>query len=322
MADSLRAPVFLHAMWRTGSSYLQSRFEEDPSRLCFYEPFNGEIGSARKRALAARDYATKRDALRHPAVEGGYFGRYEQADPASGLPLWRLAHPRLPLHDVYNGLSPQGLALLQGCQRLAARQGRQPVFGFCHSGLQIEAMRQALGGLHLYLWRDSRDQFYSYGPRDNDFFCAATALQLLASARLRPLALQLVPWLGQGWPGALLQPALVREAPHWLSMRAGRALWRRLSLAEAYLLFHLSWRVANEAGAQACELRCSLQQLQQDAALRDRLARRLGIQFPDLRYRPNPVDTLGLDFAALEQRVSQVLAEAPARPVRQPQAAA
>ena len=290
--------VFLHAMWRTGSSYLLSRFDPLPRWRTFYEPFNGEIGSAWLRARARADHERRRLALRHPAVDGGYFAVYEQPDPANGQPLWRLAHPRLPLHDVYRGLSPQGDELLRACVRVARDQGRQPVFGFCHSGVQIRAMMASHGGRHLYLERDPREQFFSYSPLKNDFFMAATLLQLLAVPLWRPRLIQHLP----AWC-SLLHPGFLRQVPHRVAMAAGRQLWRAVELPVAYQAFYLSWILSQTEAQRSGIWRTSLRQLERDAAERRHLCEAFGVDLTGLNCQPSPVAQLGLDFRALEQVV-------------------
>lgn len=299
--------LFLHAMWRTGSSYLLSCFERAPGWFTVYEPFNGELGSRRLRERALKDYEQRRQALRHPAVDGGYFGMFEAIDPASGRPLWQFAHPRLPLHDVYNGLSRQGLHMLQACERVARSRGQRAVFGFCHSGVQIQAMRQALGGRHLYLSREPRDQFYSYSPFSNDFFIAATVLQVLATPRLRAILRPCLPRL----PLPRLTQAAIGQLPHRLTMRWGRQLWQQLPLPLQYQCFYLTWLEANEAGQADCILHFSLADLHARPGLRQRVSDSLGVSLDGLSYRQNPVDELGLNFAHLERQVESWRAAMP-----------
>jgi hypothetical protein len=304
-AADAAGPLFLHAMWRTGSSYLLSRFAGEPGYAPFYEPFNGEIGSRRLRRKAVRDYRDRATSLRHPVQDArSYFDAFEQADPASGRPLWTFAHPRLPLFDVYNGLSAPGIALLDACSRAAEARGRVPVFGFCHSGVQIDAMRARFGGRHVYLSRDPRDQFASYDPRGNDFFMAATVMQLLASGTARPLAIRLVPALGR-WPAAVTTP-LVRAAPHWATMRIARQIWRPLDLAAQYRLFYLSWLIANRAGA-GCDAVVALADLAADARGREAFEARLGIRLAGLAPRPADHALPPADSAAIEAEVQAIL---------------
>lgn len=295
-------PIFLHSMWRTGSSYLLSRFAAEERYLAFYEPFNGEIGSHRLRRKARQDYATRREQLRHPDAGDGYFAIYDEQDPASGRPLWRLARPSLPVFDVYNGLSAEGAAMIEACIRLARQQGRTPVLGFCHSGMQIGQMRTRFGGQHIYLSRAPREQFLSYDPQGNDFFMTATALQLLCSAHLRERAVDLVPEL-RFVPRTALSP-LVRMAPHWLTMRIGRPLWRRLDLPALYRLFYLSWCASHDEARAHCHESVSLADLDAHADMRSRFEARYAITFDGLGVRTGDSDLLDIDFPAIEAELA------------------
>lgn len=302
----VEAPVFLHSMWRTGSSYLLSRFAAQPGYLTFYEPFNGEISSRRLRTKSVRDYETRLGQLRHPVTGDGYFSVYDRGDPSSGRPLWSFARPRLALFDVYNGLSGAGTHLLAACERLAKSENRTPVFGFCHSGTQIAELCSRFGGTHLYLSRPPRDQFASYEPLRNDFFIAATALQLLSSRAWRSVALQLVPQLSQ--LPAIATEHLVHRAPHWLAMRIGRRIWRSLGVADMYRLFYLSWAISNHAGQIHCESLFSLHSLQLDPARKRALEQKCAITLDGLRYPAPDLGSIEVDFETIEADVESLLA--------------
>lgn len=299
-------PLFLHAMWRTGSSYLLSRFAAAPGYLTFYEPFNGEIGSRRLRSKAEADYDQRLEALRHPSAGESYFAVYDQRDPKSGQELWRFSAPSLPLYDVYNGLSKQGSSLLEACINLAQAQGHIAALGHCHSGLQIAQMRERFGGRHVYLTRAAREQFFSYAPLANDFFMAATILQLLSSARLQKAARELAPSLAHV-PFSLVGP-FVRDVPHRVAMRMGRSLWRRLDYEEMYGLFYLSWLASNETGRSECDAVFSLTQLQEDAAHRAQVESQFGISFAGLSHTPDSRSNIEVEFDAIERRVESLLA--------------
>jgi hypothetical protein len=276
------SPVFLHSMWRTGSTYLLSRFSAESNYLSFYEPFNGELSSARKRRMAAQEYEQRHKALRHPGSSEGYFALFNEPDPLTGRPLWSFSAPSLCLYDVYNGLSPAGAELLEACCRLAQQRGRAPVFGFCHSGTQIPDMFKRFAGRHVYLSRPHRDQFVSYQPEQNDFFVPATAVQLMASSRWASRAVKLVPSLKK-W--MLLYPdILIRSAPHAATMKVARKLAATLSLAEKYKLFYLSWLVSNQLVPEVNAGWVSLLKLQDDALARKDFEQRLGVELLDLNY--------------------------------------
>ncbi len=300
--EKKESPVFLHSMWRTGSTYLLSRFTAESSYLSFYEPFNGELSSARKRRMAAREYEQRHKALRHPGSSEGYFALFNEADPLTGRPLWSFSSPSLCLYDVYNGLSDSGAALLEACCRLAKDRGRVPVFGFCHSGTQIPDMFNRFAGRHVYLSRPHRDQFVSYQPERNDFFIPATTMQLMASSRWVSRAIQLVPSLKK-W--ILLYPAyLIRSAPHAATMKVARKMSSTLSLAEKYKIFYLSWLVSHQPVPEVNEGWVSLLKLQEDTSARKVFEQRFGVELLDLNY-PRVDQSLfdGFDVEATEAEV-------------------
>lgn len=299
-------PVFLHSMWRTGSTYLLSRFSAEPGYLSFYEPFNGEISSARKRRMAAAQYQERHKALRHPGSDGGYFSIYDEADPIDGQPLWRHSSPSLCLHDVYNRLSPAGEQLLAACGRLAASRRQIPVFGFCHSGLQIADMHKVFGGVHVYLSRPHRDQFVSYQPAHNDFFVPATVMQMLASAQGCETALCLVPALRM-WR-ALYPPSLIRTMPHAATMKLARSVASKLSLDQKFKLFYLSWLLSHRPVPGVPMETISLPALQRQPELRQAFESRFGVRLVDLNY-PRVDQTLysSFDVEGAEQAVQRAL---------------
>ncbi|MCE2660700.1 MAG: hypothetical protein LW854_21045 [Rubrivivax sp.] len=274
--------VFLHSMWRTGSTYLLSRFTAEEKYLTFYEPFNGELSSARKRRMAAQEYDQRHKALRHPGSSEGYFALFNEADPLTGKPLWSYSSPSLCLYDVYNGLSRSGTELLEACCRLAHQRNRIPVFGFCHSGVQIPDMFNRFSGHHVYLSRPCRDQFVSYQPERNDFFVPATTMQLMASSRWGTKAAELVPAITK-W--MVLYPAfLIRSAPHAATMKMARRIAAGLSLAEKYKLFYLSWLVSHQPVAEVNAGWVSLPKFQDDAHARSDFEQRFGVELQELNY--------------------------------------
>jgi hypothetical protein len=304
--------VFLHSMWRTGSTYLLSRFSAETRYLSFYEPFNGEISSARKRRMAAEQYQERHKALRHPGSEGGYFSIYDEADPLDGQPLWRHSSPSLCVYDVYNRLSAAGEQLLAACVRLAASRQQTPVFGFCHSGLQIADMHKAFGGVHVYLSRPHRDQFVSYQPEHNDFFVPATVMQLLASAKWFSTALLLVPSL-RIWRAAY-PASLIRTMPHAATMKLARSIAAGLSLDQKFKLFYLSWLLSHRPAPGVSMETISLPYLQRQPELRQAFESRFGVRLSDLNY-PRLDQTLfsQFDVDSAEQAVQRALDSADAQ---------
>ncbi len=302
MTDPATPVVFADAMWRSGSTYLASRFAQSGRYLLFYEPCHEGVGR-KPTAARERDRSRKRG-LRHPELEGGYFGTYERADPLSGQPLRALHAPDMAVRNVYNEGSDAAAEFLLALARTAQAEEKIAFLGFCRSGTQTARLRALLGGQGLYLWRDPREQFASYGWPDNDYFMAGTLLQLGFSARYAGLAASLAPQVLQA-----LRLRLAKLLPDRRTRdryRLVRPLAERLGAEQCYALFYLSWLVSYRAGATIESLSFSLTRLCEDAALRQRVMDRFGISFPDLRPTPARI-VEGIDYDAVEADVTRRL---------------
>lgn len=298
-------PVYANAMWRTGSTYLASRFAAAPGYAMFYEPCHEYVGSRREIAKARGEQAQKQSALRHPGVGGGYFDAYEQPDPESGRALCDLYDPAACLARVYATPSDRTIAFIRACTRVAAAQERTAFLGFCRAGLQQEELAAAIPGTRLHLWRDPREQFGSYGWPANDYFVPGTVLQLILSPVLRRPAAELV-------PGLLSSPEA--RAAAWLPDRAyrmryrlGRRIARRIAAPDLYALFHLAWLASFRSAERGTDFSVSLSRLAADPALRRAVEDRFAITLDGVAATP-PAPAFAFDPAPVEARVERLYA--------------
>ncbi|RXR29909.1 hypothetical protein [Sphingobium fluviale] len=302
MADPATPVLFADAMWRSGSTYLASRFAQSGRYLLFYEPCHEGVGR-KPTAARDRDRSRTRD-LRHPELEGGYFGTYERLDPLSGQPLRTLHAPDMAVRNVYDEGSDAAVDFLSALVRVARAEGKIAFLGFCRSGTQTARLRALLGGQGLHLWRDPRAQFASYGWPGNDYFMAGTLLQLSFSGRYAALAAALAPEAARA-----LRLRLARLLPDRRTRdryRLVRPVAAQMTAEQSYALFYLSWLLSYRSGVAGHALSFSLTQLSEDAAMRQRVTDAFGISFPDLRPTPDRV-TEGIDYDAVEQDVSRRL---------------
>lgn len=299
MADPATPVLFADAMWRSGSTYLASRFAQSGRYLLFYEPCHEGVGR-KPTAARDRDRSRTRD-LRHPELEGGYFGTYERHDSLSGQPLRTLHAPDMAVRNVYNEGSDAAADYLCALVRLARAERKIAFLGFCRSGTQTARLRALLGGQGLHLWRDPRAQFASYGWPENDYFMAGTLLQLSFSARYAALAADLAP---EGLRALRLRLArLLPDRRTRDRYRLVRPLAARLAAEQSYALFYLSWLLSYRAGVTGHALSFSLTQLCEEAMMRQRVTDAFGISFPDLRPTPERVIE-GIDYDAVEAAVT------------------
>ncbi len=295
--------VFLHSMFRTGSTYLASLFAADPRYLMFYEPFHGGLASRRGIDRSLRGYEASRTGLGHERIEGGYWAAYLREDPETGRTLRELYRPRFAVHDVLNDLSPAGAAYLRAGERVAAAAGRAGMFGFCRSGLQVGAMARALPGRHLHLFRDPRRQFASYESAGRDYFLPQTLLQLLASHRLAASARALA---GIAAPVAPLARAASLGLPPAVVERLGGRLAQALAPEVRYGLFYLAWLACGAHARAHAAVSFTLAEAG-TAAGRRRIEDALGLPLAGLREIDGPEAALGFDAGAVEARVEKLL---------------
>ncbi len=295
--------LFADAMWRSGSTYLAQVFARSPHYCLFYEPCHEGVG---RRPSAARTRDRSRDRnLRHPEIEGGYFGGYEDIDPLTGQPLRALHAPDLSLRNVYGEGSDRAADFLRALGRAADSQGRIAFLGFCRSGTQTRRLRALLGGEALHLWRAPREQFASYGWPANDYFMPGTLLQLGFSPVLAPIARQLAPGVFSHWrmKAALMLPGVKPRDRYRLARPAAHALTPR----QAYALFYLSWLASYRSGRDGGHVSFSLSQLAADRTLRTDIEDRFGVRFDDLRPTPARIVD-GVDYDAVEAEVAALTA--------------
>lgn len=297
--------VFLHSMFRTGFTFLATRYAASPDRRLFYEPFIGGISSKRILEKAAQSYEHKRLTMRHEKMDGGYFGSYFLIDPQSGKPAYSFHHQRFSNRNVYDAFSDQAYEYLAACIRAARDDSKSAVFGFCRSGLQIAGMRERLAGDHIYLVRDPHYQFGSYAYGQNDYFVPQTLLQVRSSPVLVPAVAALLPHLKI--PHIVIE-RLCALGPLKISARIGRQLARGLTEQDAYTLFYLSWLVSTQHGAKHADITVNLMELYTDPEKRAQTEHALGIRLDGLRQINDPAKRPALDFAPLEAKVEAALA--------------
>jgi hypothetical protein len=68
-------PIFIHAFWRTGSTYLWKKFRDRPQYRAYYEPLH-EILIKPEGAILAELSGGDRAALRHPPIDEFYFAEF------------------------------------------------------------------------------------------------------------------------------------------------------------------------------------------------------------------------------------------------------
>jgi len=167
------SPIFIHSLFRTGSTYIWHKFRLNPKYHCYYEPFHQVLTGIDLENLEmalTHDY----ELVNHPPIQQYYLHEYRELLEAGkvGLPHFKKSFS----FDEFceNGKNPD---LKEYIDSLITGAGtKTPLFQFNRSALRIKWFKiNYPEGLHIYLVRNPRDQWASYTnlyrkTQDNSFF--------------------------------------------------------------------------------------------------------------------------------------------------------
>jgi hypothetical protein len=154
--------IFIHSLFRTGSTYFWNKFRERKQFCCYYEPFHQGISmmSMQNPAPWSHDRNTTR-AMGHPHLEKDYMFEYRELlrPNRAGVPYFKKAFS----FDNFcaTGQNPKQKKYIDF---LIKHSGDKiPLFQFNRSSLRIRWFKKYYpGGLHIYMIRNPHDQFDSY----------------------------------------------------------------------------------------------------------------------------------------------------------------
>ena len=265
-------PVFIHSQFRTGSTYLWSKFRQDRGNCCYYEPFHQDLvklGPQRPH-LWSHDRMTTR-AMRHPDLDKNYLAEYEPllSPEQAGVPFFKKS---FSFDDFCNnGPNPEQK---QYIDFLIAQTGsRRPVFKFTRSSLRIRWFAENYPeALHIYLVRNPRDQFQSYVMMDEENKEQIFLVMDLIAASInkqQPLFCCLAAHL----------PLLEYHADSFdTELEVYRRLLNYYSLEQRFFIFSVIWFQALVENALHAGLIININLLQESPAYRDAISRRLAEQ--------------------------------------------
>lgn len=165
--------VFIHSSFRTGSTWLWSKFRENPSCYCYYEVFNEILGeiSFRNILQSATDWNS------HHPRGAPYFSEFSPLlDQSEGIAGFDQG---MALTDFF--LSSEGDSdrvrqtevYLASLVKLAQHNKRAPVLSCTRSIGRAKLIREAIGGTHILIRRRLLNQWFSYSNQkmnNNPFF--------------------------------------------------------------------------------------------------------------------------------------------------------
>ena len=240
--DYSRDPIFVHSLFRSGSTYVFNAFRRardrgEPLYAAFQEPIHEFVCEAAKqpeRLMAIGGPGAEQHRLRHPDLDAPYWKELYEIHHA-----WqRVISEEIIYSDYFGGYAPEKTTAYVAA--IIGSAPRRPVIQDCRTSLRLERLKSALCGVHIHLWRNPWDQWWSF--KSDDYF--DTALQLIVNAPLCPPAI------------ATLKRAIDFPAIAGATLREQLDFYaRRRPTAEAsYLTFFMLWTMALEHAHKAADI--------------------------------------------------------------------
>ncbi|MER2532507.1 MAG: hypothetical protein ABTR54_13035, partial [Candidatus Competibacter sp.] len=231
-----KSPIFIHSLFRSGSTYLFHVFRRSTeSYWCYQEPLHEfPLYALDNHDILLSERSDKMELLRHPSLNAPYFLElYEVAD-------WCLDKlNREAIYDSY--FAPEGADIgIDYWRALIETAHGRPVIQECRTSSRIRTIKSLLGGFHIYLWRNPWDQWWSH--KVADYFDAAN--QLFINAPRHPEVID----------------RLRREIGfigHEGSDLASQFAWfmeRQLPSNQNYLIFYVLWCLGLQEGMLNADL--------------------------------------------------------------------
>ena len=152
--------VFLHSGWRCASTYVWNRFRRNPFTTSFYEPFGEGLARCSPKRIQ-RQTAQGWDS-RHPPLALPYADEYRGLlrPFIKGVPGYRQDFALKGYFPSATGIGHE-VRYLSRLIAHARRRGTYPVFGFSRSLARAAELKHALGGYHVLVRRNARQQWLS-----------------------------------------------------------------------------------------------------------------------------------------------------------------
>ena len=243
--DRLR-PIFLHGLWRSGSTYVWSRFRAADGTLCYYEPLHDGLRRL-THARIQRDTPAAAQNNHHPAMEQPYFAEFGALLNGRGVRGYRRRFAYDAFAPARSHNDPALEAYVQGLIDRARGQNRSAVLGFNRTGLRVGWLSDRFDAYNIHIDRDPIDIFASYLSQlqaGNTYYFVKWMQIIGGNPGYPPFACALSKFRRAGVVESLV------PGP----MRYYRGLAAGLSMEALYSITFLAWAVCVLHALETCDL--------------------------------------------------------------------
>lgn len=173
-AVQVQRPVFLHSLFRSGSTYLFSVFRRSSTGYyCYEEPLSELFLTMDPRLFESMPFTREIGrSMRHPDLDRPYKHEYRPIREH----VARCFRKAFPFDLYFLGEQDDEPDLQQYIALLLASATGRPLLQFCRSSFRTAWLHAHFDAVNLYLWRNPRDQWTSYGV--SAYFSLTTLLTL------------------------------------------------------------------------------------------------------------------------------------------------
>ena len=153
-------PIFIQALWRTGSTYLFGKFRSQDEFRCYFEPLHESL-FCKTRSKLLEDYERASKKFGHSSISHNYYDEFN-VRAEGGVEGF---HRRFTLENYAlapDENDPELAAYIQSLIETANDNEQKPVMQFNRGILRAEWMKKNFAGVHIYLNRNSSDILFSY----------------------------------------------------------------------------------------------------------------------------------------------------------------
>lgn len=154
-------PIFIHAWFRSGSTYLWSKLRRDPQLISYYEPLHESIENLDPAKIQSDQSSAMAHDLRHPKIGNSYFYEYAELPGRNINFKSSLSYDEYYLSgdDPATELKSYMTALVTNDSN---ENARRPVLCFCRSQMRVAWMKNNFSAIHISQIRNPLDQWNSF----------------------------------------------------------------------------------------------------------------------------------------------------------------
>lgn len=290
------SPIFLHSLFRSGSTYLFEEFRKKGEIYCYQEPLHELVYLFREDPTLLKDDhgVEKRKLLRHPNASNGYFNELINIWPS-----WKGVLNEDQIYANYFS-NVEGDLAIDYWKVLISEAKARPLIQECRTVARIAGIKKHIGGVHIYLWRNPRDQWWSY--KVTSYFNIVN--QIIINSNKPPAPIQIL------LDKLSFEKCSSTGIPELMAFYSSRPQ----SSESSYLIFYMLWCLAIIEGMKYSNLLINIDSLSNSIKYKNEIIEKLGIHgikignfencyMPHYLFSAEEIDF----FTNLEEQVHEML---------------